>query len=326
MGETAVPLWEHLRLPLMAAPMFIVSNPELVIACCRAGVIGAFPAANPRAPDSFETWLETINAARARTLAQGGRFVPYCVNLLLAGDQEARAARLQAARAAKVPLILTNLGDPTAEVAAAHTWGARVLHDVTTMRHAEKAIAAGVDGLMLVCGGAGGHAGTLNPFAFLPQVRRIFDGLIVLAGGIADGPGIAAALTLGADMVAMGTRFIATRESGTFAGHKQMLVEARSEDVIFTDAIAGMPASFLRQSIAAAGLDPVALPPPLGRHRPDLPPGVKAWKTVWSGGHSTGLIDDVPSVSELVERLANELQDTAEAADWQTRLMARMKA
>jgi nitronate monooxygenase len=310
----------------MAAPMFIVSNPQLVIACCRAGVIGAFPAANPRAPESFETWLGTINEARARTLDGGGRFAPYCVNLLLAGDQEARAARLQAARAAEVPLIFTNLGDPTAEVAAAHTWGAQVLHDVTTMRHAEKAIAAGVDGLMLVCGGAGGHAGTLNPFAFLPQVRRIFDGLIVLAGGIADGPGIAAALTLGADMVAMGTRFIATRESGTFADHKQMLVEARSEDVIFTDAIAGMPASFLRQSIAAAGLDPEALPPPLDRHRPDLPAGVKAWKTVWSGGHSTGLIDDVPSVSELVDRLATELQDTGAVADWHKRLMARIKA
>lgn len=235
-----------------------------------------------------------------------------------------RAERLETCRRAKVPLILTNLGDPRAEVEAAHEWGGTVFHDVTTMKFAEKAIEAGVDGLMLVCGGAGGHAGTLNPFSFLPQVRQIFDGTIMLAGGIADGNGIAAALALGADLVVMGTRFIATKESGTFPPHKQMLVDARSEDVLFTDAIAGMPASFLRPSMIAHGLDPDNLPPPRGLHRPDLPEGIKAWKNIWSGGHSTGLINDVPSVAELVARLQEEFESARQPHDWRAALARSM--
>ena len=177
---------------------------------------------------------------------------------------------------------------------------------------------------MLVCGGAGGHAGTLNPFAFLPQVRRIFDGVILLAGGVADGAGVAAALTLGADLVVMGTRFIATAEAGASPEHKTMLVSARSEDVLFTDAIAGMPANFLKPSILAAGLDPDKLPPPHGPHRPNLPPGVKPWKTVWSGGHSVGLIDDVPTVAEMVARLNEEMASAQPASDWRATLERRL--
>ncbi|WEK42395.1 MAG: nitronate monooxygenase [Candidatus Sphingomonas colombiensis] len=315
--------WSQLRLPVMQAPMLICSSLELVIASCRAGVIGAFPSGNPRAPHSLESWLATIREAEAESLGRGERFAPFCVNLLAstAIDQQVRAERLAICKRARVPLILTNLGDPKAEVEAAHEWGGTVFHDVTTMRFAEKAIAAGVDGLMLVSGGAGGHAGTLNPFAFLPQVRRIFDGTIMLAGGIADGHGIAAALTLGADIVVMGTRFIATRESGTFDPHKQMLVNSRSEDVLFTDAIAGMPASFLRPSMIENGLDPDNLPPPKGFHRPDLPPGIRAWKNIWSGGHSTGLIDDVPSVAELIDRLEAEFHAARDPGGWRAALL-----
>ena len=317
--------WSQLALPVVAAPMFIVSSLELVVAACRAGVIGAFPSGNPRAPDDLGTWLAAIRQVEAESLDRGERFAPFCVNLLAstAVDQGTRAARLATCRAHRVPLILTNLGDPRDEVAAAHDWGGIVFHDVTTLRFAEKAIAAGVDGLMLVCGGAGGHAGTLNPFAFLPQLRRIFDGTIMLAGGIADGNGIAAALALGADLVVMGTRFIATRESGADEAHKRMLVSANAEDVLFTDAIAGLPASFLKPSIVAAGLDPANLPRPLGLHRPQLPPGVRAWKHVWSGGHSTALIDDVPSVADLVARLGRELASARLAGDWQSRLAER---
>jgi nitronate monooxygenase len=314
--------WSQLALPVMQAPMFIVSNLDLVIASCRAGVIGAFPSANMRPPETLEGWLTAIRAAERESLDRGERFAPFCVNLLAstAIDQQARAERLEVCRRAKVPLILTNLGDPRAEVEAAHEWGGTVFHDVTTMRFAEKAIAAGVDGLMLVTGGAGGHAGTLNPFAFLPQVRRMFGGTIMLAGGIADGNGIAAALALGADLVVMGTRFIATAESGSFPAHKQMLVDSRAEDVLFTDAIAGMPASFLRPSMVANGLDPDNLPPPKGLHRPDLPPGIRAWKNVWSGGHSTGLIDDVPTVAELVARLGREFEAARHPGDWRAAL------
>lgn len=314
--------WQDLRLPVMAAPMFLVSNLELVIGACRAGVIGAFPSANPRAPETLDDWLGAIRAAERDSIDRGEPFAPFCVNMLASSalDKDKRARALATVAKHEAPLILTNMGDPKEVVDAVHSWGGTVFHDVTTIRHAEKAIEAGVDGLMLVCAGAGGHAGTLSPFAFLPQVRRIFDGPIMLAGGIADGNGIAAALALGADLVVMGTRFIATFESGTVDDHKDMLVDARSEDVVFTDAIAGLPASFLAPSIAANGLDPTDLPKPLARHRPNLPTGVKAWKTVFSGGHSTGLIHDILPVAGVVDRLAREFDAARERADWRTAL------
>jgi nitronate monooxygenase len=312
----------------MAAPMFIVSSLDLVIASCRAGVIGAFPSANPRSPESLESWLDAIRAAEADTLAKGGTFAPFCVNMLASSalDKDKRNLALATLRKYEAPLILTNMGDPREVVDAAHEWGGMVFHDVTTVRHAEKAIEAGADGLMLVCAGAGGHAGTLSPFAFLPKVRSFFDGPIMLAGGIADGAGVAAGLALGADLVVMGTRFIASAESGASADHKEMLVSSKSEDVLFTDAIAGLPASFLKPSMVANGLDPENLPAPTGRHRPNLPAGVKAWKTVYSGGHSTALINDVPSVEAVVDRLATELDAAASKPDWRTALDSRVGA
>jgi nitronate monooxygenase len=317
--------WFDVRLPLVAAPMFIVSSLDLVLASCRAGIIGAFPAGNPRAPETLETWLATITIARQKAHDSGLPFAPWFVNLNVSKllDDRVRMANLDACRAAKVPLILTNMGDPHREVEAAHDWGGLVFHDVTTIAHAEKAIAAGVDGLMLVTGGAGGHAGTLNPFAFLPQVRKMFDGYIMLAGGIADGAGLAAALVLGADLVVMGTRFIATQEAGTFAGHKAMLVESGSADILYTDAIAGLPASFLMPSIRAAGLDPANLPRPRSMHRPELPDGVRAWKDIWSAGHSVGLVDDIPTVAALVDRMASEFEAAGTRApdQWRARLL-----
>lgn len=314
--------WNSLRLPVMAAPMFIVSNLDLVIASCRAGIIGAFPSANPRRPDTLETWLHAIREAEKQTVDAGGDFAPFCVNMLASAalDKQARDEALATVRKHEAPLILTNMGDPREVVETAHEWGGQVFHDVTTIRHAEKAIEAGVDGLMLVCAGAGGHAGTLSPLSFLPKVRSFFDGRIMLAGGIADGNGIAAALALGADLVVMGTRFIATAESGTVDDHKQMLVTSKSEDVLFTDAIAGLPASFLEPSIVRAGLDPRNLPRPTERHRPNLPDGIKAWKSVWSAGHSTGLIDDVPSVQAVVDRLAAELNSARLPGEWRKAL------
>ena len=310
--------WSSLRLPVMQAPMFIISNLALALASCRAGVIGAFPAGNPRAPESLEIWLDALTAAGMSAREKGERSAPYCVNINASKLQNPkdRAQRLDLCARAKAPLILTNMGDPACEVEAAHAWGGLVIHDVTTLAHAQKAIEAGVDGLMLVCGGAGGHAGTLNPLSFIPQVRRIFDGLIVLGGGVGDGAGIAAARALGADLVVMGTRFIATQESGADPAHKQMLVEAASADVLYTDAISGLPASFLRPSVRAAGLDPDNLPPPLGLHHPNLPPGIKPWKTVWSGGHATGLIHDIPTVAHLVDRLESELNRAEQKPRW----------
>lgn len=310
--------WADLKLPLMQAPMLLCSGVDLVLASCRAGIIGSFPTGNIRSPETLDGWLAKIVEEEARTRDQGGIFAPYCVNLVASNmiEPDIRRQRLAACRKAAVPLVLTNLGDPREEVAAVHDWGGIVFHDVTTLRHAEKAIEAGVDGLMLLTGGAGGHGGTLNPFSFLRRVRRMFDGIILLAGGVADGAGIAAALTLGADLVVMGTRFIATHESAASPGHKHMLVTAEAEDILFTDAISGMPASFLKPSIMAAGMDPHNLPRPRAFRQPDLPEDVKPWKTIWSGGHSTALIDDIPSVADLVARLTVEFEGARHFNDW----------
>ncbi len=315
-----------LRLPLICAPMIIVSRIELLLACCRAGVVGAFQAGNPRTLEEFASWISTIEAAQTQAADEGTAFAPYIINFIVAAsrDNDLTRAKLDLCAKVRVPLILTTAGHPGEMVKRVHDWGGLVIHDVTTMRFAEKAIEAGVDGLLVVCGGAGGHAGTLNPFAFVPELRKIYAGPLVLAGAITNGRGIAAALTLGADMVCMGTRFIATRESGAVEGHKQMLVEASADDIIYTDSIAGMAGNFLRQSILANGLDPKNLPPPRGLHRPNLPEGVKPWKTVWSAGQSAGAIEDIPSVAELVERLAQEFEASQVTTDWRARLSASL--
>jgi nitronate monooxygenase len=202
-----------------------------------------------------------------------------------------------------VPIVTTNAGNPARVVEQVHDWGGVVIHDATTVAQAHKAAAAAVDGLMLVCAGAGGLAGGVTPFAFVPRVREFFGGLIQVAGGIVDGRGIAAAQMLGADMVCMGTRFIATHDSGVVDGHKQMVVEADIGDVLWTDAICGVHANFLRPSIVLNGLDPDALPPPNSGRRPTIPEAVKPWTMVWSGGQSVGTIDTVCSVAEVVDEL-----------------------
>jgi nitronate monooxygenase len=313
-----------LRLPVLQAPMFRVSSARLAGACSRAGMIGAFQLANPESLAELEQWLAELARAERERRGDGQGFAPYCVNVNAgrapSGDYAERVALCERARA---PLVLSSTGDPTALVPRVHAWGGRVIHDVTTLRFAEKAIAAGADGLMLTCAGAGGHTGALSPFAFLPQVRAQFSGLIVLAGGVANADGIRGALALGADLVCMGTRFVATRESAAPPAYKQMLVTSATSDVIETDAIAGLTANWLRPSIAENGLDPDALPKPKGLHRPDLPDGVRAWRTVWSAGHSVGMIHDVPSVSELAERWERELRDVLESG-WQRRVAERL--
>lgn len=316
------PLFADLRLPVMAAPMTMASSLDLILACCRAGVIGGFQAANAGPPDTFADWYDALEGARARAMADGACFAPYIVNLLAsaARDPEAQKARLEVCRLHRTPLLLTTAGDPSAIVEQAHDWGGRVFHDVTTVRHIEKAVAAGVDGLMLVAAGSGGHSGALSPFAFVAQARRLFDGPIVLAGGIADGRGVAAALTLGADLVCMGTRFIATTESGASGDYRQMLVDSGTDEVLYTDAIAGLPANFLRRSIVENGLDPDNLPRPRGLFRPDLPSGVRPWRTLWSAGHSVGAIDDAPSVQAVVDRLTIEFEQNNACPFWRQRL------
>lgn len=290
-----------LRLPIVAAPMFLASGLELTQACRRAGVVGSFPASNARTPADLEIWFDTLEAE------SGADAAPYAVNLVLSGDLDA-SAHAQVVLRRRPPILISSVGDPGAIVPRIHDWGGLAFHDVTTVRHAEKAAEAGVDGIILVCAGAGGHAGTVNPFALLPQVRARFGGLIILAGAISDGRSILAAQALGADLVYMGTRFIATRESLADDAYKALIVATETKDIVYTPSISGLPANFIRQSIEAAGLDPAKLPPPKGLHRPDLPQGVRAWRDIWSAGQGAGLVRDIPTVAELVDRLALEYQ------------------
>src|SRR3546814_477601 len=291
----------RLRLPVVAAPMLLVSGPDLVIAAGQAGILGAFPALNARSTDQLKGWLEKIEG----TLDEQ----PYAVNLIIQGPGAPRFADdLRLLEAIKPPVVITSVGNPAEAVERIHAFGGLVFHDVATLRHAQKAIAAGVDGLILLTAGAGGHTGTANPFAFVSQVRAFWNGPILLAGAISDGSGIAAARALGADLVYMGTRFAASEESLASEAYKALLVSETMADVVLTDRISGLPATFLRGSIVQAGLDPDALPDRLELFKPNLPEGIKAWRDVWSGGHGVGSIIDTPPVAEIVDRLVAEYE------------------
>ncbi|MEE1916340.1 nitronate monooxygenase [Pseudomonas asiatica] len=254
-------LLSGLRLPLMAAPMSIASNRALVSAAIQAGVMACFPTHNAARDGGLALWVDELQTVQRQGQERGEVISAFAVNINVsrAKPRALLTEEIAVCRKARLPVITSNAGDPSELVKQVHDWGGLVIHDATTVEQAERAIAAGVDGLMLVCAGAGGLGGLLSPFAFVPKVRRMFDGIIQLAGGVADGVGIAAAQTLGADMVCMGTRFIATVESGVDSGHKQMLTESGSADVLWTDAICGIAANFLKASIRQNGLDPASL-------------------------------------------------------------------
>ena len=293
---------EHLRLPLIAAPMFLVSGPELVVAACHAGVIGSFPTANCRTVAELDDWLGRIAAGAA-----GG--APFAANLIVHRTNSRLDEDTDLVVRHRVPVVITSVGSPAAIVDRIHEYDGVVWADIASVRHAEKAIAAGVDGLVLLTAGAGGQTGWANPFAFVRAVRAIFDGTIILAGGLSDGVALRAAVTLGADLGYMGTRFIATGESMAADSYKRLLVESRIDDVLLTSAFTGLPTSMLRPSIQAAGLDPDALPARgmidvATDINPELRP--KRWKDIRSAGHSVSGVMDVPAVADLVARLAGE--------------------
>ncbi|MCO4762696.1 MAG: nitronate monooxygenase [Myxococcales bacterium] len=297
------------RLPVIAAPMFLVSMPELVVASCKAGIIGTFPALNHRTTAGFDAWLTDIEAqlSAARTADPEAIISPYGVNLIVHRTNPRVQADLEVIVRHKTPLVITSLGAVKEVVDAVHSYGGKVFHDITNIRHAQKAISAGVDGLILVTAGAGGHAGTLSPFALLPEVRAIFDGTICLAGCLSDGHAVASARALGADFAYMGTRFIAVKESAASDAYQEMIVDCRASNVVYTPKVSGIPANFLAPSLVNAGLNPdeIAEAPDVDLGK-ELDTESKAWKDIWSAGQGVGSIDDVPTVQALVDRMIEE--------------------
>ena len=297
-------VFASLRAPVIVSPMFLISGPAMVAAACRAGVVGTFPALNQRTSEGFEAWLDQIEAEVSEDSAL------YGVNLIVHHTNTRLEADLDICVRRRVPLIITSLGARPDVVRRVQAYGGKVFHDVTNMRHARKAIAAGVDGLILVAAGAGGHAGTLNPFALIAEVRRIFDGVIVLAGAISDGRSVLAARVLGADLVYMGTRFMASRESMAPQDLKQMLFESEAADILYTSGISGIPGNFLAPSIRAAGLDPDQIKDGSGyvaksRDREYS----KAWKDIWSAGQGVHSLSKEESIHEIVDAILHELRD-----------------
>lgn len=303
-------MFEKLALPLMCAPMSFASSVPLAVACAQSGVIAGWQGGTLTKFDEFEQYLAALAEVHG---------APPVVNLpSRIASEETGEAKLALLEKHRVPLVLSSLGDPSRLVERVHGWGGRVVQDVTTMRHAEKALHAGVDGLMVTCSGAGGHTGFLTPFAFVPAVRRIYDGLLVVAGGIADAAGMAGALALGGDIACMGTRFIATPESGVVDGHRAMIAQAGIDGIIVSSAMNGVPANWIRDSLEAVGLDPTAI---AGGKVP-MPEGVRAWRDTFSAGQSVGLIDRVEPVADLVTRLTQEFNALVPQSRWRERLAA----
>jgi len=309
--DRAREILKNLRAPVIGAPMFLVSGPDLVIEQCKAGVIGTFPALNARPQEQLDAWLtrieDALNAYRREN--PGSIVAPYGVNLIVNPANKRLEEDFEACVRHKVPLIITSLGAPTAIAKRVHDYGGVVFHDVIRVRYAEKALEAGVDGLILVCAGAGGHAGRLNPFALTNEVRHIFDGPLVLAGAITNGAGVLAALAMGCDAAYMGTRFIATRESLAADHYKAMIVGSNAEDIIYTPYFSGVAGSYLKPSIRAAGLDPDNLPAQAPdakyRSRDDRP---KTWKDIFGAGQGVGNIDSIVPAAQLVDRIVHEYE------------------
>jgi len=297
-----------LTLPAFCAPMFLCSNAALAIACCQAGIVGSLTANHYRDLAELEANLKDVHEALRRFAdAHPGRTIgPLAVNISPNKDADDFRANLEVCKRYGTRIIVTSVGNPTQNAPIVRDMGMLHFHDVTNIRFAEKAASAGVDGMIAIGAGGGGHAGTISHLAFIPKVRAMFDGTLVMAGAVTTGAAIRAAEVLGADLAYMGTRFIATRESGAPDAYKAMLVEGGVEDVIYTRGVNGMPASWLKASLRSIGLDPDNLFIPEGRSTEHLPAGKTPWRDIWSGGQGIGLIDDVPSVADLVRQLQRE--------------------
>ncbi len=303
-------LRDQIRLPVIGAPMFLVSGPQLVVAQCAAGIIGTFPSLNARPQEQLHAWITRIEdgLAARRLAAPSEKVAPYGVNLIVHPSNPRWQGDLAICAERRVPLLITSLHAPEAVVKVAHAYGGIVFHDVTNVRHAKRALDAGADGLILVAAGAGGHAGQINPIALVNEIRAFYDGPLALSGCISHGKDILAAQVLGCDFAYMGTRFIATQESLAGDAYREMVMAAQAADVTYTPYFSGVPANYLSESILAAGLDPVVLAsngvaPPANMDKSSRP---KAWKDVWSAGQGVGAVQEVLAVAELVAQLEGE--------------------
>jgi nitronate monooxygenase len=309
------PVLQDLSLPVIASPMFIASGPALVAAQCKAGIVGSFPALNARPAELLDTWLTDLQRELAdyQELHPDRKVGPIAVNQIVHQSNDRLEHDVAVCVKHQVPIIISSLRAPPKEMMdAVHAYGGIVMHDVVSIRHAEKALEAGVDGLILVAAGAGGHAGALSPFALVGEVRKFFDGPIALSGSIATGDAILAAQAMGADFAYIGSRWLATRESNVTDAYRNAIVESSAADVVYTNLFTGVHGNYLKKSIVAAGLDPDNLPVSDKSKMSFGSGSAKAWRDIWGAGQGVGLMDDVPTVAEMVERLTQQYQAAKE--------------
>jgi len=307
----------ELSIPVVAAPLFLISCPELVIECCKNGIVGTFPALNQRTSEGFEQWVIEIKESLQKFENETGKkAAPFGVNLIVHPTNIRIKADLDICTKHKVPIVITSLGAIADLVNVVHDYGGIVFHDIIKRRHAEKAAEAGVDGLILVAAGAGGHAGTLHPIPLINEIKKIFKKTILLSGCISNGNDVASALQMGADLAYMGTRFINTNESAASEDYKAMIMESSAEDIVYTAAVSGVHANFIRASLESVGItedrwkDTKKID--FGKELNPAEAEAKAWKTIWSAGQGVNIIDNVPSVSEIVKQLKAEFLDSIE--------------
>lgn len=308
-------LFDGLSIPVIAAPLFLISGPKLVIECCKNGIVGTFPALNQRTSEGFEEWLIQIKSELDEFEKETGKKpAPFGVNLIVHNTNPRVRADLKICIKHKVPIVITSLGAVSRLVDAVHSYGGLVFHDIVKKRHAEKATEAGVDGLILVAAGAGGHAGTINPMALISEIKSFFNKTVILSGCISNGRDVASALQMGADLAYMGTRFINTKESRAPEDYKQMIIDSSATDIVYTAAVSGVPASFLRPSLESMGITEEMwgrkAKMDFGKELDAAQAEAKAWSTIWSAGQGvTNISDDLP-VQELVDRITNEFKES----------------
>lgn len=305
------PILQNLELPVVAAPLFIVSGPELVIAQCKAGIVGSFPALNARPKEELEKWIIRIKLELEQFQKENPnkKVAPFAVNQICHGSNDRLQHDTEICVKHEVPIIITSLQAPKAVYDAIHSYGGIILHDVTNIKHTKKALSIGADGIIAVCAGAGGHAGLLSPFALIPEIRKFFDGPLLLSGCMATGGAVLAAEAMGADMAYIGTRFIASNEANASEGYKQDIIDSTGEDIVYSSLFSGVHGNYLAKSVERNGMDPKNLPS-ADKSTMNFGSGgnteKKAWKDIWSAGQGVGSIDDAPSVQEIVDSLKGE--------------------